>query len=161
MLTFKEFVAVRRECADLQTEFNDLCFEQGESGWVYPDGLFIPLSATNGTGWLPLIQDEYTGPLEYLEAILYCFYLEVADQREWPDENIGALFDLIRDNGTREQFASALLANRDAGDVCHHQDYCDVNQLALDVLYPDEEYPEDAIDRAADLYESAGRFLSA
>lgn len=158
MKTFAEFTAARTDCACLQTEFKDLVFDAGQRGHLYPDGLYIEICA-DGSLYLRLIQEEYTGTLQELEAILYAFYLDCADESEWPSEDVRRYVMGMMDTGDWEKFGKALRGS--------HADYCDDNQVALDVVAPslgldaDKDCTPELLDAAADLQDRAAPYTAA
>lgn len=126
MLNFHDFVASCRHVDCLQTEFNDLVFEPNTPGDVYPDGLYI----ADGENPIELCREYFAGSPEYLQAVLYAFYLANSDVSEWKNQQLHTFIVSMIDIGGYDQFARALIA----ADGFSHADYCDTNQLALDAV---------------------------
>lgn len=126
MKTFEQFVNARRHVDCLQTEFSDLVFEPNTPGDVYPDGLYV----ADGENPIELCREYFTGEPEYLQAVLYAFYLANSDDSEWQNPQLQDFVISLIDFGGYDRFARALLAV----DGFSHADYCDINQLELDAL---------------------------
>lgn len=157
MKTFEQFVDARRHVDCLQTEFSDLVFEPNTPGYVYPDGLYI----ADGENPIELCREYFSGEPEYLQAVLYAFYLANSDTSEWQNPQLHSFIVSLIDTGGYDRFARALLANNDGGSICHHQDYCDANQLALDAtgMADDENNLDAIIDAGAALYDDAAPYI--
>lgn len=159
MLNFHDFVASRRHVECLLTEFSDLVFEPNTPGDVYPDGLYI----ADGENPIELCREYFAGSPEYLQAVLYAFYLANSDESEWQSPQLHAFIVSMIDTGGYDKFARAFLAV----DCFSHADYCDTNQLALDALEISDDINSDsphwceACDKIEALFNDAARYLHA
>lgn len=158
MLTFAEFTAARTDCACLQAAFQDLVFDAGQRGHLYPDGLYIEV-CDDGSLFLRLIREGYTGTLQELEAILYAYYLDSADESEWPADDVRQYVMGMMAIGDWEKYGKALRGS--------HADYCDDNQIALDIVAPslgldaDRDCTPELLEAAADLQDRAAPYTGA
>lgn len=149
---------------------NDVVVKQ--AGIVYADRCYL-LDDGDGHLRLHLIRDEWSTrdgfTREQLESMLYTWWLSEDPSTIGMTPEQHAFICNLLDVCGYENFARALLANRDepVGMICHFHDYCDANQCALDAAgVTDERY--DATDddgRAAminatsDLYDSCRIYL--
>lgn len=137
MMTFAEFQATKRYCDDLCEALGfDAYDKEGETllrGYIYTDDCHIEWVAS-GVYRLTLGRDIYeSANIEELEAMLYSWALtELPDDMGVP-ESVHEFLCQLQDSMTPQQFAAAMLANRDEANpsVCHMQDYCDANECAL------------------------------
>lgn len=160
MKTFKQFLASVTRVDCLSTHFTDAYFEPNTPGLVYDGGMFMEELA-DGEFKVIWLRDEHYGARLEMEAILFAYYLGETDASEYPNPKIGAFVSAVLDMGYPVKFAAALLANNDGGNICHHQDYCDANQFALDATgMPDDDQNIDAmLSGAADIYNDAAPYI--
>jgi hypothetical protein len=151
MKTLADFIATRKACADLGTQFGAEYFDKSpRAGFIYAGDCYIERE-DDGTFYLLLYREEYrAATLAELEPILYAWAIA-----EFPDEfdidsDVHAFICELQDSMELTDFAKALIANRDEQDAgtCHMHDYCDANQCALNVS-------NDNVDAAGDLYNKA------
>lgn len=156
MMTFPQFQATRKDCADIGAMMG-ADFYAGDrivtrSGYVYDDDCYIEL--INGKPSLMLHREEYTGDLAELELRLYAWVMTECPDSVGMCDDVHAFVCNLQGSMTPDQFIAAMVANRDEGiaGVCHMHDYCDANQCALDAAGDD-------MDKADAIYNAARPFI--
>lgn len=154
MKTLAQFITTRTACADLHALQPDF-IEAGVSGFVYDRDCCIQLGK-DGRYYLTIYNEQYASEdLRDLEPILYAFCVtECGDEWGIPEDvrdYIAGLYSAIGG----EKFAKAMLENlefEEGEGICVFGDYCDSNQVALNVVGEDA---DDDVAKAIDLMNRA------
>lgn len=137
MTNLAQFRATAKPCEDLATLHHGY-FDAGKRGFIYDGDCWLQ-DNEDGTFWLQLHNEEWTGDRETLESILFAWCLYECPESMGMGRCAHDIYCAIP--CTLERMAQAIRENvaESITGVCHLHDIADVNQVAIDVTDDDEE----------------------